>query len=153
MSSVEEEWRHIVDGVDERWRPVPGDTMYEVSDCGRVRSWADWPGRTHPLPHILRGQNRNGQVIFQFGPDQRRHVLSDLMHQVWGASNVLPFCPRPLRFRRVMLTPRQHGQIVRVLELIDSDIARHLLVPVRRARRVLFDDLINPGELAIEDQG
>lgn len=36
----------------ERWLPVPGyEGIYDVSDLGRVRSWAPWRGE--PVPRIL----------------------------------------------------------------------------------------------------
>lgn len=37
----------------ETWKPYPGDTRYEVSDCGRVRSlrpWRSWPAGRLMVP-------------------------------------------------------------------------------------------------------
>lgn len=42
--------------MPEQWRPIPGhEGLYEVSDLGRVRSWAKWRRRGIPCPHILDG--------------------------------------------------------------------------------------------------
>lgn len=150
MSSMYDAERTVSDGAEERWRPIPGVPFYELSDRGRVRSWADWPGRTHPLPRILRGQTKHGRHVVQFGRHGGLHRVDDLMHRVWRTSEVVQFRPL-LRWRRAMFTEGQHAQLVRVLELMDSPVTRNLLVAVRRAKRVRFHDL-DPHELALEDE-
>lgn len=40
----------VWDEID--WRPIPGHRGYEVSPCGRVRSWIPW--RNTPLPRELK---------------------------------------------------------------------------------------------------
>lgn len=136
------------DDTEERWLPIPGHPHYELSDQGRVRSWVDWPGRTSPLPNILRGASKGGRWRVQLGRGNL-HSVDDLMNRTWGAPNVVPL-RLPTRWRRLMLTESNHEVLVRVLELIDSPVAGALLVRIRAAKRVVLGDPIHPDELTEE---
>ena len=39
---------------DERWAKIPGYPGYEVSNCGRIRSFKDCGGNVTSVPHLLR---------------------------------------------------------------------------------------------------
>ena len=134
--------------TEERWRPIPGHPNYELSDHGRVRSWVDWPGRRTPLPNILRGGSKGGRWRVQLGRG-KLHSVDDLMNLTWGAPNVVPL-RRSTRWRRLMLTELNHETLTRVLDLIDSPVARTLLVQVRAAKRVALGDPLHPDELTEE---
>lgn len=136
---------------EEEWRPISGAPLYEVSDQGRVRSWVDWPGRTSPLPRVLRGQFKRGRRVVQLGREGGLHAVDDLMHQIWNTSQVVPFRRIPFRWRRVMLTDKQHRLLIRVLELVDSPVARKLLTPIRTAKLTSFDDPYDLSEFALEE--
>lgn len=44
--------------MSEQWRRVPGASMYEASDLGRIRSYFGSNGR--PVPDVIEGTPRNG---------------------------------------------------------------------------------------------
>lgn len=123
-----------VDDAFESWRPIPGHDGYEISSRGRVRSWKQWVGG----PRVLKIQVRNGTPSIRFAG--KEHIIDALMDQAWGCTDCIT------RWRRIMLTEREHEELVAILRVLSSDAARRLLVRVRSSKRVRWYDPIADDE-------
>lgn len=72
---------------NETWRPVPDFPGYEVSDCGRVRSFKDSGGNLLRTPHLLRvtySRGRQGSVSLSFNGCPKVFNLPALVLTVFG---------------------------------------------------------------------
>lgn len=126
------------DDTFEQWRKIPGLDGYEISNRGRVRSWKHW---TAPEPRVLKIQIRNGIPYIRLGCTGKEHVIDDLMEAAWG-------CPQiSMRWRRLMLSEREHAELLELLGALKSDAAKRFSVRLRSAKRVSWYDPIDTDEI------
>jgi hypothetical protein len=140
------------DDGSEQWRSIPGHSGYDLSSDGRVRSWRAWLGCHQNLPRILKIQQKGNRRWIQLGLHGGRHELAVLMHEIWGTPLVVKGPRLPQSWRRLMLSDRQHADLVKTLELVDSVLTRRLLVAIRTAKKVGWDDVILPEEVPHEEE-
>lgn len=129
------------DDTFEQWRKIPGLDGYEISNRGRVRSWKHWSA---PEPRVLKIQIRNGVPRIRLTPTGKEHIIDDLMQAAWGTPSCI------MRWRRLMLSEREHGELLGLLTALQSDAAKRLVVRLRTAKRVAWYDPIAPDELGQE---
>lgn len=133
----------------EQWRPIPGRDGYQLSNRGRVRSVIAWRSRNADLVfdmRVLKVQVVGDRRKIQLG----QHGVFDvdaLMYEVWGAPLPLRDPVPPAVWRRIMLTERQHAILVELLAGLDDPRAKDLMVSVRAAKRVMWQDPIQQEEV------